>query len=127
MKRECGKVGNGSHFFAVPFCTKGVCGVSADGHSAQGMLDVVGRLVDRAFVLHDLHEAVIFAWNTSQVHRNDGFGIRCDGCLEGIIIHFEAVGLYINKDEFGTHVAYDGGRSRVCVCRYDNFIAFANA
>ena len=127
MEAEGGKIGDAADHASMPLRTEGVRRVRADGNSAERRLHLVCRFEQMLFPLHDSKNALVIAGHAAEVDRDDRLGAFGNGSFERVIVHLEAVLLYIDKLQRRADMADHGGGRRVGIGGSNNFIPLADA
>ena len=123
VKGKCGKVRYAAYGLTVPNCAKGVCSVRKDDNPSYRLLQVVGGFEKLFFIVYDFENPVVVAGDTRKVHGDDRFGLFGDSRLQLVVVHFKAVLLRIDKDDFRAYVVNNRRRCGICVSRGYNLVA----
>ena len=129
MKRKTGKIRNGTAFSPISLypslCAKRMRAVCHYRHSSNGFLNLILRMKQSSFPLHDIKDPGIIAQHSSHIYRNNCFRPFCNGFFQSIVIHLKTVFCHIYKHELRSDMADWACRCRICIGRSDNLISFA--
>ena len=102
-----------------------MCCISNHNNPSKSFLNIVSRSEKLFPGLNCLEYLIIIADYSTKIDRHYGFGLFCYGISDFCIIHLVLTRGAVNHYRSCTHMAYGTGSGSVCICRYDNLIAWA--
>ena len=126
MKAEARKIRNTANHLSMPFCAKSMSCIGTYSDSAKCLLHIIWLPEHILFTLNNLKNTFIITRHTAEINRDYRLCLFGNCGFHRIIVHLKAVFLRINHYDSCTHMINHRCWCRICICRHDNLITFAN-
>ena len=127
VEAEAGKVSRFAAAQAAAASAEAVRRVGKHDRPAVERLQIVGGTEAPGGAPHRFKNAVVVAHAAAHVDRNHGLGALVDIPVQLVIVHLQAAGRNVRKDNFRADMRGDGGRRGIGVGAGDHFVARAHA
>lgn len=123
VEAEAGKVSRFAAAQAAAASAEAVRRVGKHDRPAVERLQIVGGTEAPGGAPHRFKNAVVVAHAAAHVDRNHGLGALVDIPVQLVIVHLQAAGRNVRKDNFRADMRGDGGRRGIGVGAGDHFVA----